>query len=99
MESHRGVHPHTDGAPPPLPPPSLPPCRLDIEHQSNTAFDWDNYSRFTTHAEYMPEDWRKIHQGHACYSPEKVWGGEEGGRCVGGAARMTRMIHLGHATQ
>ena len=29
--------------------------------------------RYEVHSEYMPEDWRKIHQGHACYTPGKVW--------------------------
>ncbi|GAX80495.1 hypothetical protein CEUSTIGMA_g7933.t1 [Chlamydomonas eustigma] len=45
--------------------------RTDLDHQSNTAYSRDNYSMPLSHPEWMPEDWRKIHQGHACFTPGK----------------------------
>lgn len=66
-----------------------PSSRMDLDHRSNTAFDWDNYSRPSVHPEWMPRDWREIHLGHACYTP-----GTE--MCD---YRCGKRIHLGCACQ
>ena len=45
---------------------------MDLDHSSHTAFEWDNYSRPYEPNELIKHEWREIHQGHACYTPDKV---------------------------
>ncbi|GAX80494.1 hypothetical protein CEUSTIGMA_g7932.t1 [Chlamydomonas eustigma] len=45
--------------------------RLDPDHKSNTAFEWDNYSKPVTHEEYLPQGWEHMIRGHPCYRPDK----------------------------
>ncbi|KAG1665166.1 hypothetical protein FOA52_005547 [Chlamydomonas sp. UWO 241] len=45
--------------------------RMDIDHQSNTAYGMDNYTDPQFLSEWYPQDWRNIYKGHACYTPGK----------------------------
>lgn len=50
----------------------MPDGLQDAEHMSNTAFAPDNYSSEFHHAEWSPDGWLDIIEGHACYDPAKV---------------------------
>jgi hypothetical protein len=43
--------------------------RMDLNHKSNTAFEWDNYSKSEVHDEWQPVDWQEDIKGHPCYTP------------------------------
>jgi Exostosin family len=46
--------------------------RMDDNHKSGTAYDWDNYTNNNKDInEWNRGDWRVIYQGHPCYNPSK----------------------------
>jgi hypothetical protein len=46
--------------------------RMDPNHESNTAYSWDNYSQPASHPEWQPIEWTQGWRGRPCYNPEKV---------------------------
>lgn len=45
--------------------------RMDLHHESNTAFTPDNYSQEYEHP-MQPGGWLHLIKGHPCYTPGKV---------------------------
>ncbi|MEW5310146.1 MAG: hypothetical protein WDW38_001973 [Sanguina aurantia] len=45
--------------------------RLDVHHQSNSAYFYDNYTKPMYHKEWAPGDWRDLIKDHVCFDPHK----------------------------
>jgi hypothetical protein len=45
--------------------------RLDVEHESGTGWDQDNYTAPVHWPGYQDTDWRALYKGHACFTPGK----------------------------
>jgi hypothetical protein len=46
--------------------------RLELNHSSNTAYGFDNYTFEFTHKTLQPDGWLHHISGHPCYTPGKV---------------------------
>lgn len=45
---------------------------MDLHHESNSAYEADNYTEPFKKPPYQNFDWREMYKGHPCYTPGKV---------------------------